>query len=120
HAVAVAFVSDVADTFDLLVLDQLGDAFDQTGFVDLIGNLGYDDIFPVLAGFLDRRLGAHGEAAAPGFVGGFDAFAPGNVSAGRKVRAGNDFQDFLERGFRLFDQRDGGVDDFAQIMRRNV
>src|SRR5262245_19961950 len=120
HAVAVALVSDVADAFDLLVLDQFGDAFDQAGLVDLIGNLGDHDIFPVLAGFFDRGLGAHGEAAAPGFVGRFDAFASGYVSAGRKVRAGNDFQDFLKRGFRLLDQRDGGVDDFAQIVRRYV
>ena len=44
HAVAIAFVANVGDAFDFFVLDQLGDVFDQAGFVHLIGKLGDDDV----------------------------------------------------------------------------
>ena len=43
HAVAVGFVAHVADVVDDLVVDQLGDALDELGFVDLVGDLGDDD-----------------------------------------------------------------------------
>ena len=89
-------------------------------FVDLVRNFGDDDVFAVLADFLDGGLGAHHEAAAAGFVGGFDAFAAGDVRAGRKIRTGHDLHDFFQRRVRLVDQNDRGVHDFAQIVRRNV
>src|SRR5215468_8174480 len=49
-----------------------------------------------------------------------DAFAPRDVAAGREVGTGNDLEDLLERSVRLFNQRNGCVDDFAQIVGRNV
>ena len=64
HAVAVAFVANVADAFDLLVLNQVGDVLDQAGFVDLIGQLGDDDVLAVFAALLDGGLGAHLERTA--------------------------------------------------------
>ena len=73
-----------------------------------------------LPALFDGGLGAHGEAAAAGLVGGFDAFAAGDVAAGRKIRAGHDLHDFFQRGVRLFDQQNGGFDDFAQVVRRDV
>ncbi len=48
HAVAIALVAHVADFVDDLFGDQLGDALDELGLVDLVGNLGDDDrlLFP--------------------------------------------------------------------------
>ena len=66
HAVAVGFVAHVGDAFDLFVLHQLGDALDQPGFVDLVGDFGDHDVLAVLAYLLDGGLGAHDEAAAAG------------------------------------------------------
>ena len=103
-----------------LVLNQFGDAFDQAGFVDLIRNFGDDDAFAVFADFFDGGFGAHGEAAAASAIGGFDAFAAGNVGARREIRAGNKLHHFFQRGVGLFDQQDGGIDNFAQVVRRNV
>ena len=120
HALAVGFVAHVGDAFDFLGLHQLGDALDQARLVDLVGNLGDDDVLAVLAGGFDRGLGAHDEAAAAGLVRVDDAFAAGNVSGGREVRPGNQLHDFLERRVRLFDQQHGRVNNLAQVVRRDV
>src|SRR6267154_784940 len=120
HAFARGFIAHVGDAFDLFRLHQVGDALDQPRFVDLIWNFGDDNVFAVFSDFLDRRFGAHHETAAPSFVGGFDAFAPSNVRASREIRAGNKFHDFFKRGVGPFDQQNGGIHDFAKIVRRNV
>ncbi len=49
HAVAVAMVEDVGDAFDALLIDHRGDLLEQLRLVDLIGNLGDDDLLAVLA-----------------------------------------------------------------------
>ena len=48
HSVAVALVAEVVfgDVGDHFLVDQFGDALDQLGFVDLVGNLGDDDRLP--------------------------------------------------------------------------
>ena len=120
HAVAVAFVANVGDAFDLLVLDQLGDVLDQARFVDLVGQFGDDDVLAIFAALFDGGFGAHLEGAAAGLVGLLDAFAAVDVAGGRKIRAGNELHDFFQGGFGLFDQQDRGFDDFFQVVRRNV
>ena len=120
HAVAVAFVANVGDAINLFVLDQARDVFDQARFVDLIRQLGDDDVLAVLAALFDGGLGAYLERAAAGFVGLFDAFAAVDVAGGGKIRAGNQLHHFFQIGVGLFDQQDGGFDDFLQIVRRNV
>src|SRR6266478_151241 len=109
HAFAGRFVAHVGDAVDLLVLYELGDALDELGFVDLVGNFRDDDVFAVFADFLDGGFGAHHETAAAGVVG-----------PGGKIRAGDVLHDFFESGVRPFDQQHRGVDDFAQIVRWNV
>ena len=54
-ALAVAFVAHVGNAFDPLLAHQLGDPLDHRGLVHLVGNLGDDDRFAVLADRLDRR-----------------------------------------------------------------
>src|SRR6266849_4338856 len=120
HAFARGFVAHVGDAFDFFRLHQVGDALDEPRFVDLVWNLGDDNVFAVFADFFDRRFGAHHETAASGFVSGFDAFAPSDVRAGREIRPGNQLHDFLERSVGPFNQQNGGIHDFAKIVRRNV
>ena len=40
HSMAIAFIANVTDAFEALLVDQLGDLFDQARLVDLIGNFG--------------------------------------------------------------------------------
>ena len=56
----------------------------------------------------------------PGFVCGFDAFAAGDVRAGRKIRAGHNLHDFFQWRVRFVEQNHRGFHDLAQIVRRNV
>ena len=120
HAFARRFVAHIGNAFDFLGLHEFRDALDQSGLVDLVGNFGDDDIFAILGGFFDGGFGAHDEAAASGLVGGFDAFAAGDVGAGREIRAGHDLHHFLERSVWLFDQENGGFHNLAKVVRRNV
>src|SRR6267154_1758130 len=120
HAFPRGFVAHVCDTFDFFRLHQVGDAFDQPGFVDLVWNLGDNNVFAVFAHFFDGRFGAHHETTTASFVSGFDALAAGDVRTSREIRAGNQLHHFFERSVRPIDQQNGGIHDFAQIVRRNV
>ena len=42
------------------------------------------------------------------------------MAAGRKIRARNDVDQFVDADARIVDDGNAGVDDFAQIMRRHV
>src|ERR1700733_10819594 len=94
HAVAIAFVADVGNVFDVFVVDQLRDALDQTRFVYLIGDLGDDDGLAVFGNVLDGGFGAHHEAAAAGAVGFEDSGASVDYAGCGEVWALDEFQDF--------------------------
>ena len=89
-------------------------------FVDLVRNFGDDDVFAVLADFFDGGFGAHDETAAARFDRRLRCLRGRRCTAGREIRAGNELHHFFQRGVGLFDQQDGGIDDFAQVVRRNV
>src|SRR5438876_2473465 len=120
HAVAVAFIAHVRNAVDLLVLRQFGDALDERGLVDLVWNFRDDDCFAVLAGVFVRGLRALRYTSHYGLVRRFDAFAPGNVTACRKVRPGHQLHHFFQSRFRLLNHQHRGVNNFAQVVRRNV
>ena len=120
HAVAVALVADVADLVDDLVVHQLGHALDEPRLVHLVRDLGNDDRVFVLGDVLDGGLGAHHEASAAGAIGLGDSGASRDEAAGGEVRALHELQHVFERGVRIVHQRDAGIDDFCQVMRRNV
>ena len=53
----------------ILSFTSCGDALDQAGLVDLVGNFGDDDGLAVFVEGFDGGFGAHHEAAAAGSVG---------------------------------------------------
>ena len=121
HAVAVRFVAQIADAFDLFLVDQLGDLLDQPLLVYLVGNFADDDL--LFAGALDRfgeRLAAHLNDALAFMVGLDDRLTAVNEPAGGKIRSGNMAHQLLDRQVGIVDQRHQSVDHFAQIMRRNI
>ena len=120
HAIAVGFVAQVRNAFDLLVAHKLGDLFDQNRLVHLIGDLADDQGLAFLADFLDLDLGAHQDRAAPDQIGGANAGAPENRAAGRKIRTRDDRHQLVGGNIRPLDHGDDRVDDFAEIMRRDV
>ncbi|MHC2325876.1 hypothetical protein ACVI3S_003896 [Bradyrhizobium diazoefficiens] len=119
-AVAVGFIAQVADALDLLFLDQLGDALDHRRLVHLVGDLGDDERLALLADGLDRDLAAHDDRAAAEMIGGADARASENDAAGREIRSRHDVDELVDGERWVVDQRDAGVDDLAEIVRRDV
>ena len=120
HAVAVALVAYVADAVDLLFVDQRGSGLDEARLVHLVGNLGDDDLLAVLGQFLDGSARAQLQLAASGHVGLQDALPPEDESAGGEVGALHKLHDFREAGRGVLDQMDGGVDDFGEVVGREI
>ena len=120
HAVAIALVPDLGDALDPLVAHHLGDALVQARLVLLVGNLRDDDRFAAAAPFLDSRLGPHDDRAAPQLVGRADAVAAQDGGAGREVRARHVLHELGDRHLGIVDQRAAGVDQFTEIVRRDV
>ena len=120
HALAVGFVADVGDALDALVAHQLGDLLDHRGLVHLIRDLGDDQGLTVLADLLDLDLAAHGHRAAACVIGRLDAGTAEDQAAGREVRTRDQFDQFVDGDVRPLDLLDTGIDNLAQIVRRNV
>ncbi len=120
HALAVGFIADVGDALDALFAHQIGDALDHGRLVHLIGDLGDDDGFAVLAHLLDGDLAAHDDGAAPGMEGLLDAGAAEDDAAGGEIGARDDVDQFVDRDGRVVDDGDAGGDRLAQVVRRHV
>ena len=99
---------------------QFADPRHHGGLVHLVGNFRDDDGFAVLAEGLDLHLAAHHDRAAAEMIGRADALAPEDDAAGRKIRSRNDVDEFVDGERGIVDQRDAGVDHFAEIVRRDV
>lgn len=110
----------LADAFELLFLDQLGDLLDQPRLVHLIRNLGDDDRFAAVVGHFHIGLGAHAHAATAGAVTGSDAGGAVDDAGGGEIRAGDVFHQAFDIQLRRVDQGDAGVDRLGQIVRRDV
>ena len=134
HAVAIGLVAQVGDALDPLAVDELGDLLHERRLVHLVGQLGHDDRGLARAGLLECDLGPDDDpAAAVGvhLADGVDRLllagervAPGLVAeqraAGREVRAEDVGAQLVGRQLRVVDQGDRGVDDLAEVMRRDV
>lgn len=90
HAVLVGLVTQLGDAFELLLFHQLGDLLDQAGLVQLVWQFGDNDLLATtdLVDVLDRRAGAHVNAATAGAVGFDDTGATVDDRGGRKSGPG--------------------------------
>ena len=134
HPVAVRLVAQVGDAVDPLVLDEVGDLLEQGRLVHLVRQLGDDDRDPVAADLLERDLGAHHDpAAAVGVhladrvdrlpLAGQDVallLEAEDRAAGREVRAEHELAQVVGRELGVVDEGDRGVDDLAEVVRRDV
>ena len=120
-SVPVRLVAQVRDSVDLLVVDELRDAFHELGLVDLVGNLRHDDRFLVAARRLfDHCLGPDLDDAAARRVGVANAGRAMDECGGGEVRA-LDFLHELGHGrVGLADQLDRRIHDLTQVVRRDV
>jgi hypothetical protein len=120
HAVAVAFVADVADAFHPLVAHELGDALLQLRFVHLIRQFGGDNGFAILAYFLHVAARAHENGAAPAGERPPRGLLADDQRAGGEIRPRHDLRQRFQINRRVFDISEAGIDHLVQIMRRHV
>ncbi len=120
HSGAVGLVAQVGDLVQALLLDQLGDAFQQAGLVDLVGQLGDDDAVAAAGGFLDVGLGADDKVALAAAVGGADAFLAEDQATGGKVGAGHDAHELVDIGRGVVDEQGEGGAQLAEVVGRDV
>ena len=98
---------------------RLGDRLDDARLVDLVRNLGDDDL--VLAAiFDDLGLAAHRDRTAARPIGFADRFVPENHAAGRKIGTLDDVAECIVGRFGIVDERCDRVGNFAEIVRRDV
>ena len=135
---AVRLVAQVADADDLAVLHQLRDLLDQRRLVNLVRQLGDDDLLAVATRHLyDPRLCAHDDATATVRVRLLDGVAHQVVplalfverrvaahavdQAGRReVRTFDDVGKLFRRRGCVFDEQGHGGADFADVVWRDV
>src|SRR5262245_40166322 len=120
---AVGLVADFRNALDPLVVDQVGDLFDQFRLVDLEGNFGDDDGVAFLSAAPDPvNRGARPELhhAAPRLVRLLDAFTAVDESTGGEIRARDHLYQIRGLGVRMLNQLDGRFDDLTQVVRRNL
>src|SRR3546814_4220430 len=76
-------------------LGRFGDLFHQAGFADLIGNFGQYHGSTVAAPFLDFVARTHDDRSTPRLIGRTRARLAEDQPARRKIRAGNDLEQFI-------------------------
>ena len=118
--VLVGLVAQVAHAVDQLVGDELGDAGDEGGAVDVVRDLGDDDLLAPALELLGVGLAAHADDALAGGEVGDDALAAGDDAAGGEVGSGNHRDDLLERDARPVDHGADRGDELVEIVRRDV
>ena len=94
HAIAIAFIANIRNVVNRLVVHQIGDALNQPRLIHLIRNLGDDDRLLVFGDVFDRRPRAHHKTSAPRPVRLKNSGAPVNNSSRRKIRPLHKFQNF--------------------------
>ena len=118
--VFVGLVAEVADAVELLLADELGDAEDEGVAVNVVGDLGDDDLLHAALEFLGVGLAAGADDALAGLEVAEDALAAGNDAAGRIVGALDDGAEVVDGDARVVDDGDGRVDDLVEVVRRDV
>src|SRR4029078_12769791 len=65
-------------------------------------------------------LACNDDGTATSLVRGADSITAEDDAAGRKIRPWHDLDQVVDGEGRIVDQRNGRIDDFAEIVRRNI
>ena len=118
--VFIGFIADSRDLGENLFIGQLSDALYECGAVDVVGNLGDDNLLFAVAHFLHAESTSHLDGAfASGEIirhGG----EPGDGATGREIRALDILHQPLEIDIGIIDLGADTIDHFTEVMRRHV
>ena len=121
HPAPVRFVTQIADPFHVLGLDQIGDVLDQPRLVHLVGDLGDDDrlLVALLVG-LDLGLAAHDDPAAPRGVGLPHAVPAVDGPGGGEIRRRDVVHQLQVGQLGVVDQGGHATDHLHQVVGRDL
>ena len=117
---AVGFVAKVRNALDGAVAHEVGDALDQRGLVDHVGQLGDDQRHALAPDLLDRDPGAHQHPAAALSIRLLDVLGPDDHRRGWEVRALDELHEVVLARVRGVQQVLDRASDFAQVVRREA
>ena len=120
HALAAGFIANVGNTLDTLVLRGFGDFFDQSGFADLKRNAGQDDRATIAFSFLNLVAGALHDGALAFAIGRTCAAGAKDQWPSGEIRGRDDLDQLINGDGRVIDIGQAGLDNFAEIVRRDV
>ena len=107
HTILVGLVAQLADAFKLLLFHQLGNLLDQPRLVQLVRQLGNDDLLATagLVHIFDNGAGADLNAATTSAIGFDDAGTAVDDRRRREVRTRDVLHQLIDGQFRVIDQR---------------
>ena len=121
HAVLVGLVAQLGDALDTLVLDQLGDLFQQPGLVDLIRQLGdHDGLLAARIDILEVRTCPDMDPPAARFIGLADTASAVDHTGGREIRARQMGHQLVDGDVFVVDDGQTGADDLADVVWRDI
>jgi KaiC/GvpD/RAD55 family RecA-like ATPase len=122
HAGLVRLVANLADAFDAFLAHQLADLDAQVRLVHLIRQFVDDDRLTAdrFLDVLEMHLGAHHHAATTGAIAFLDAGRAVDDAGGGEIGRGHDFDQVFDADHRIAQHRQTGIDDFVQVVRRDV
>ena len=119
---AAGFVTNIGNTFEFLVSDEVGYLLDELRLVGLERHLGDDNAVTVatVRGTFRRSPSAHPDHPPAGLVRGHEPGGPIDDPGSRKIWAVDVLQKAVNGYLGLVDESNGGVNDLGQVMRWNV
>jgi len=121
HARLVGLVADLRNALDLLLVDELGDALEQRALVHLVRQFIDDDRLAIaFFQILEMGTGPHDHATTAGPITVMHAREAVDQARGREVRRLDDTDQFFDIRTRIVEQQQTGLDDFLQVVRRNI
>ena len=119
-ALAVGCVVDVADLGKLLVAHELAELLEHAVAIDLVRDLGDDDLALAVLELLNAVLRTDGQRPAAGFVSVLDAGGAHDLATRGEIGAGHDLHELFGRDLGIVEHQAGCVDGLAQVVGRNV
>ena len=117
----VGLVAHVAYALNLLLGDELGDSDDEVGAINVVGDLGDDELLAAALHFLGMGFATDTDDALAGLEIGEDAFATGDNAAGGEIGALDVAAEVVEGGGGWFvEDLDDGGDELVEVVRRDV
>ena len=113
----VALVLNSGNTLDPAIVDERRNSFDNTVSRGLEGYFRNDDSLSAFRALLNSRAGTNDNRAAARVVTAANATAAADDTSGGEIRTRYEFQQFVNRNFRLLDHADQRVADLAGVVR---